>query len=91
MMRLFLALAVVMAAMSFETDPVRASEAPWCAVVSSGPGSVYWDCRYRTVEECVPNVIAGNRGFCNQNPRYVGELGPVHKYETHRRRGVRKD
>ena len=24
--------------------------------------------RFRTVEECVPNVIAGNRGFCNLNP-----------------------
>ena len=38
--------------------------APWCAVVNLGMGDVYWDCQYRTVEECVPNVIAGNRGFC---------------------------
>jgi hypothetical protein len=29
---------------------------------------VYWDCHYRTIEEYVPNVIAGNRGFCNLNP-----------------------
>ena len=43
-------------------------DAPWCAVINLGMGDVSWDCRYRTVEECVPNVIAGNRGFCNLNP-----------------------
>jgi hypothetical protein len=43
-------------------------DAPWCAVISLGPGGVYWDCQYRTIEECVPNVLAGNRGFCNLNP-----------------------
>ena len=41
--------------------------APWCAVIPLS-GDVYWDCQYRTVEECVPNVLAGNRGFCNLNP-----------------------
>jgi hypothetical protein len=29
---------------------------------------VVWDCQYRTVEECVPHVIAGDRSFCNLNP-----------------------
>lgn len=43
-------------------------DAPWCAVIELGTGSVYWDCQYRTVEECVPNVLAGNRGSCTQNP-----------------------
>jgi hypothetical protein len=43
-------------------------DAPWCAVTEVGDGEVYWDCQYRTIEECVPNVIAGNRGFCNVNP-----------------------
>jgi hypothetical protein len=43
-------------------------DAPWCAVINIGAGTVYWDCQYRTVQECVPNVIAGNRGFCNLNP-----------------------
>ena len=43
-------------------------DAPWCAVISSGTGDIHWDCYYRTVEECQPNVIAGNRGFCNLNP-----------------------
>jgi hypothetical protein len=40
--------------------------APWCAVIPLS-GDVYWDCQYRTIEECRPNVIAGNRGFCALN------------------------
>jgi hypothetical protein len=31
-------------------------------------GDARWDCRYRIVEECVPNVIAGDRGSCSPNP-----------------------
>lgn len=45
-------------------------DAPWCAVINIGPGEVYWDCQYRTFEACAPNVVAGNRGFCNVNPTY---------------------
>jgi hypothetical protein len=46
--------------------------APWCAVLNTGNSSVYWDCEYATAAECAPNVIAGNRGFCNENPAFVG-------------------
>jgi hypothetical protein len=45
--------------------------APWCAVQNLGTGDVVWDCEFRSVEECVPQVIAGNRGFCNINPGFV--------------------
>jgi hypothetical protein len=45
--------------------------APWCAVQNLGAGDVVWDCEFRTVEECAPQVIAGNRGFCNINPSFV--------------------
>jgi hypothetical protein len=86
MKRLLLTLAVVTAAMSFESRLVRAAEAPWCAVVSNGPGSVYWDCQYRSIEECRPNVIAGNRGFCNQNPRWEGWYAPAEPPRRHGRR-----
>ena len=71
MMRIVLAAGVVIAAMSFDVRPVKATEGPWCAFISLGTGAVYEDCQYRTFEECRPNVIAGNRGFCNQNPRWV--------------------
>jgi len=42
--------------------------APWCAVVALGDGDMHWDCTYRSIEDCRPNVLAGNRGFCNPNP-----------------------
>lgn len=60
--------------LTLSADPARAQvgNAPWCAVVSLGTGAVYWDCQYWSVEACVPNVLAGNRGFCNHNPRYEG-------------------
>jgi hypothetical protein len=60
----------------FGTSSSRAyGDAPWCAVTNL-KGDVYWDCQYRTVEECVPNVIAGSRGFCNLNP-WPGPSNPV--------------
>ena len=72
MIRIMLATVVVAAVLSFDGRPARAYEAPWCAVIDIGPGGVYWDCQYKSLEECVPNVLAGNRGFCNENPRYTG-------------------
>jgi len=67
--KLTFGIAALAAATSFGTSPSKAfGDAPWCAVINIGTGTVYWDCQYRTVEECVPNVLAGNRGFCNLNP-----------------------
>ncbi len=65
-------------------------DAPWCAVINIGTGEVYWDCQYRTVEECVPNVIAGNRGFCNVNPYGPGPNVPVMHahYHPHRHKAA---
>jgi hypothetical protein len=48
-------------------------DSPWCAVVNTGMDNVEEHCVFRTLEECVPFVIAGNRGFCNKNPRYPAE------------------
>jgi hypothetical protein len=36
-------------------------------------------------------VLAGNPGFCNHNPGYVGELAPVHRDKVHRKRHVNRD
>jgi len=44
--------------------------APWCAVLNTGNGAVYWDCQYESAAACAPHVISGNRGFCNRNPAY---------------------
>ena len=70
-MRYALAAAVFIAVMAFDLRPAQAyGRAPWCAVVDVGFADVIWDCHYRSVEECRPNVIAGNRGTCN--PGLVG-------------------
>src|SRR5215469_13163232 len=56
------------AATSFGSSTGRASgDAPWCAVINIGQGTVYWDCQYPTFEACyhLGNILAGNRGFCN--------------------------
>ena len=91
MPRTALAIAAVAAALCCEVPSSRAQtygDAPWCAVMEFGDGDVEWDCEYRTVEECAPNVVAGNRGFCNHNPYYVpapaaprahGKRHPRHK------------
>jgi hypothetical protein len=45
--------------------------APWCAVQNLGAGDVVWDCEYPSAAACAPFVVAGNRGFCNINPRWT--------------------
>ena len=63
------------ALISVSVSPLNAeaSEARWCAVISRNDGDVHWDCTYRSIEECRPNVIAsnGNRSFCTPSPYYV--------------------
>lgn len=48
--------------------------APWCAVINIGTGEIVHECYYQTEEQCAPNVVAGNRGFCNVNPYYRAPL-----------------
>jgi hypothetical protein len=71
MARMIYAAVVTLTVVVFDLQPAKAYEAPWCAVISMGTGSVYWDCQYRSIEECRPNVLAGNRGWCNPNPYIV--------------------
>ena len=55
----------------FGPPAARASgDAPWCAIAEVGDGDGQWDCQYETVQECVPNVLAGNHGHCSPNPYY---------------------
>jgi Protein of unknown function (DUF3551) len=72
-MRLVLASAALVAAFfaQIPAGQAQSGNKPWCAVVNIGWGDAAEICEYNTVEECQPNVIAGNRGFCNVNPRYV--------------------
>ena len=57
---------------------------PWCAVINYGTSEVRWECYYRSLDECVPNVLAGNRGFCNQNPYWRGPALPAKRQRNHR-------
>ncbi len=78
--RLTAAIVTVVAALCLQVSSSQAQnygDAPWCAVLQIGTGSVTWHCYYRTVEECVPNVLAGNRGSCNLNPYFTGSRGPA--------------
>jgi Protein of unknown function (DUF3551) len=72
MVRTILMAAVALASVSVGPRHAEASEAPWCAVINLGTGSVYWDCQYRSFEECYSkgNTLAGNRGVCNPSPYY---------------------
>lgn len=84
--------ALLAAATGFGVAPAAAGaggfyEAPWCAVINLGFGDVQWDCEYRSIEECQPHVIAGNRGFCNINPRFVppaAYAAPAKQRKRHR-------
>ena len=59
--------------------PSRAAggNAPWCSIIDYGDGDVSWECVYRSFEECYPNVLAGNKGFCNVNPYGSSPSAPV--------------
>ena len=73
--------AATLASLAFGPQPAAADyhEAPWCAVIGMGKG-VYWDCQYGSFEECRPNVLAGNRGWCNINPYFVPDGPTAHQH-----------
>ena len=80
MTRIALFIAAAAATLCFNAPPSQAGtygNAPWCAVRSLGYGDVEWDCEYSSAAECAPTVIAGNRGFCNQNPYFAVPYRPV--------------
>ena len=83
MRTILLAVVAIAAAVGFGQQPAVAYTAPWCAVINMGTGSVYWDCSYGSIEACRPNVLAGNRGWCNPNPYYAYQ--PVER-RRHRKR-----
>jgi hypothetical protein len=78
------AAALVIAMMAFGQRPVQAKEAPWCAVLTIGEDAVYWDCQYRSFDDCLPHLFEGNRGFCNENPRYQGAEQPARPRSSRR-------
>ncbi|HEY6023382.1 MAG TPA: DUF3551 domain-containing protein [Pseudolabrys sp.] len=83
-MRILLIAGAVLAVMSLDAKSAKAAEGPWCAFIAVAQGAVYEDCQYYSFEACRSVVLAGNRGFCNQNPRWAGPI-PGAKRARHRR------
>ena len=73
MIRTILVAAAALAGVFSSLQPAQAYQAPWCAVINLGTGSIYWDCQYSSFDDCYRrgNILAGNRGFCNASPYYV--------------------
>lgn len=85
MVRMIIVPLIALAAAVFDRQPAAANEAPWCAVLDMGKGA-YWDCQYRSIEECRPVVLSGSRGWCNPSPYFVP--GPV-EHRTSRKSRAR--
>ena len=85
MMRTILLAAAALASVSFSPGHAESAAAPF-AVIELGTGSVYWDCQYSSFDDCYRrgNILAGNRGFCNQSPYYVA--GYAEQRQTRKRR-----
>jgi hypothetical protein len=49
-------------------------------VQNLGAGDMVWDCEYQTIEHCAPQVVAGNRGFCNLNPAWSPPPGAAPRF-----------
>ena len=62
------AVAMALGCLAFSLPAAGADAAAWCAVIKGGE---YWDCQYRSLEDCWPNVLGGNRGWCSPNPYVV--------------------
>jgi hypothetical protein len=79
------------AAIFFDASASQAQtygDAPWCAVTSGG-ANITRDCRFKSVEECRANVLAGNRGGCSANEWLVPSTPttvahhPKHQHVSH--------
>jgi hypothetical protein len=83
---IFAAVALSLVAGVYFGPTAQAYEAPWCAMVETGTGSVYEDCQYRSFEDCYRrgNILAGNRGFCNPSQYYVANA-TEHRHSAKRR------
>jgi len=86
MTRVILVATAALASVIVGLQPAQAYEARWCAVIEVAKGSVYWDCQYRSFEDCYRrgNILAGNIGFCNHSPYYVA--GSAEQRQTRKRR-----
>jgi hypothetical protein len=90
MRKLIVIVAALAAAVLLGNRPSHAyREGPWCALMVIGQGSTIERCHFWDLETCRLEVISGNRGFCNQNPRWPGyyaSTSPRPKAKSSRKR-----
>jgi hypothetical protein len=67
----------------------RAYEGPWCAMEDTGTQSVSERCSFRDFESCRLEIVSGNRGYCNQNPRWSGDASLLSPRKREPRRRAR--
>jgi hypothetical protein len=87
MTRIALAIAALVAIVCFDAPSSQAQiigDGPWCAVTNTGGGRLESDCEYYSIEQCTPNVLGGNRGFCQMNPAYRPGPPPLPRGKHHR-------
>jgi hypothetical protein len=93
MRKLIVIVAALAAVVLLGSRPGQAyREGPWCALMMTGTGSIVERCDYWDLETCRLEVISGNRGFCNQNPRwpdYYASTSPKSKSKPSRKRTQR--
>ncbi len=70
--QILLAAGVVIGMTALAPLPAQAGQGPWCAVQTIGASTVTENCSFRSFNHCRSVVIAGNRGFCSQNPAWPG-------------------
>ncbi len=85
MPRILMAAAAILAILFYDGRAAQAytGNAPWCAVHNIGWGDVEWDCEFYSIEQCRPEILSGNRGFCSPNPYY---RAPARRYTPRHRR-----
>ena len=71
MKRIALTIRTLAFAALIEAQPSYASEGPWCAYETVGPGSISSRCDLPNYEACRAWIRATPGTWCTQNPRYV--------------------
>jgi hypothetical protein len=85
-MRTLLVIAVAATALLFGTRAGQAYEGPWCAQYTIGADAFEENCSMRSFEQCLQEVLAGNRGTCVRNLRYRGTYGDEKPRQKRKRR-----
>jgi hypothetical protein len=83
-MQFILIVVAVAAALLLDVRDSQAYQSPWCAGTNRGGSTFSYNCSVRTFEQCVSEVIAGNRGFCSPNPYYRGPEVPPSRGKRYR-------